>query len=329
MAYKGYQYPLKTITGLTAYLNLVYQYVLTGMHYGKPKSLTEDDIYYSGKNPNTNTSWMPENQKFGRLNVSKDKVVEIYKKSIAKAETPSHYHDLAKSIARDDWLSDKKWARELYDKALDSDGSFDDFKKLCTDYLDDKSIFDEEYFEKAFEKALGLKSSADEYDINSFADSLKEAGETDKLEKLKEPLNIEIGITHNIEINGDSIFRCSFDIDWNYYEEQTGDEGPERFEFDYDFKNGVIVNYNYNNAELDYVRIPNPDEEEIWSLWYLGQSGDYMNDDFIHMHGDEISDVEGEHAAEMEEIVKTINPKVFKELASAALNRIKGLEGIN
>ena len=64
-------------------------------------------------------------------------------------------------------------------------------------------------------------------------------------------------------------------------------------------------------------------------MWYLGQSGDYMNDDFIHMHGDEISDVEGEHAAEMEEIVKTINPKVFKELASAALNRIKGLEGIN
>ena len=226
-------------------------------------------------------------------------------------------------------MGDKKWARELYDKALDSDGSFDDFKKLCTDYLDDKSIFDEEYFEKAFEKALGLKSSADEYDIDSFADSLKEAGETDKLEKLKEPLNIEIGITHNIEINGDSIFRCSFDIDWNYYEDQTGDEGPERFEFDYDFKNGVIVNYNYNNAELDYVRIPNPVEEEIWSLWYLGQSGDYMNDDFIHMHGDEISDVEGEHAAEMEEIVKTINPKVFKKLASAALNRIKGLEGIN
>ena len=239
---------------------------------------------------------------------------------------------MAKSI--ENWLGDKKWARELYDKALDSDGSFDDFKELCTDYLDDKkydrdSILDEEYFEKAFEKALGLKSSADEYDINSFADSLKEAGETDKSEKLKEPIKIEIGITHNIEINGDSIFRCSFDIDFNYYEEQTGDEGPERFEFDYDFKNGVIVGYDYFNAELDCVRIPQPDEEEIWSLWYLGQSGDYMNDDFIHMHGDEISDVEGEHAAEMEEIVKTINPKVFKELASAALNRIKGLEGIN
>jgi len=218
---------------------------------------------------------------------------------------------------------------ELYDKALDSDGSFDDFKKLCTDYLDDKSIFDEEYFEKAFEKALGLKSSADEYDINSFADSLKEAGETDKLEKLKESLNIEIGITHNIEINGDSIFRCRFDIDFNYYEEQTGDEGPETFEFDYDFKKGVIVNYNYNNAELDCVRIPYEDEAEISSCWYLGQSGEYMNDDYISMQGNGINDVEGEHAAEMEEIVKTINSKVFKELASAALNRIKGLEGIN
>ena len=247
----------------------------------------------------------------------------------AKAENPKHYKYLANDIARDALLGDKKWARELYDKALDSDGSFVNFRELCTDYLNDKSIFDEEYFEKAFEKALGLKLSADEDDINSFADSLKEAGETDKLEKLKESLNIEIGITHNIEINGDSIFRCSFDIDFNYYEEQTGDEGPETFEFDYDFKNGVIVNYNYNNAELDSVRIPYEDEAEISSCWYLGQSGDYMNDDFISMQGDSINDVEGEHAAEMEEIVKTINPKVFKELASAALNRIKGLEGIN
>ena len=40
-------------------------------------------------------------------------------------------------------------------------------------------------------------------------------------------------------------------------------------------------------------------------------------------------DVEGEHGTELEEIVKTINSKVFKELANAALNRIKGLEGIN
>ncbi len=54
-----------------------------------------------------------------------------------------------------------------------------------------------------------------------------------------------------------------------------------------------------------------------------------MNDDYISMQGNGINDVEGEHAAEMEEIVKTINSKVFKELASAALNRIKGLEGIN
>jgi hypothetical protein len=259
----------------------------------------------------------------------KDWARKLYEKAEDLAEDPSDYSGLAGSVADEDYLDDKKWARELYDKALDSDGSFDDFKGLCTDYLDDKSIFDEEYFEKAFEKALGLKSSADEYNINSFADSLKEAGETDKLEKLKESLNIEIGITHNIEINGDSIFRCRFDIDWNYYEEQTGDEGPETFEFDYDFKKGVIVNYNYNNAELDCVRIPDEDEAEISSCWYLGQSGEYMNDDYISMQHNGINDVGGEHAAEMEEIVKTINPKVFKELASAALNRIKGLEGIN
>ena len=288
--------------------------------YKKAEDLAEDSSDYSGL-----ADSVADEDYLG----DKDWARKLYKKAEDLAEDPSDYSGLAVSVADEDYLGDKKWARELYDKALDSDGSFDDFKKLCTDYLDDKSIFDEEYFEKAFEKALGLKSSADEYDINSFADSLKEAGETDKLEKLKEPLNIEIGITHNIEINGDSVFRCSFDIDFNYYEEQTGDEGPERFEFDYDFKNGVIVNYNYNNAELDCVRIPYEDEAEISSCWYLGQSGEYMNDDYISMQGNGINDVEGEHAAEMEEIVKTINSKVFKELASAALNRIKGLEGIN
>ena len=47
------------------------------------------------------------------------------------------------------------------------------------------------------------------------------------------------------------------------------------------------------------------------------------------MHGDFIEDVEGEHGNELEEIVKTINPKVFKELASVALNKIKELESIN
>jgi hypothetical protein len=50
-----------------------------------------------------------------------------------------------------------------------------------------------------------------------------------------------LGIKYDVEINGDSIFRCVFEIDWTYYEEQTGDEGPESFLFIYDFKNGIII----------------------------------------------------------------------------------------
>ena len=62
----------------------IYDFVLNGMHYGKPKNSTLDDIYYSEKNPNTNIDWMPPNQKFGRLEVSKDEVVSIYRNSKEK-----------------------------------------------------------------------------------------------------------------------------------------------------------------------------------------------------------------------------------------------------
>ena len=56
----------------------IYDYVLSGMHYGKPKSATEEDLYYSGKNPKTGNPWLPSNQVFGRKEVSKDDVVNLY-----------------------------------------------------------------------------------------------------------------------------------------------------------------------------------------------------------------------------------------------------------
>ena len=59
----------------------IYNFVLNGMHYGKPKDATSDDAYYSSKNPNTNEQWLPDELEFGRLNVSKDEVVDIYKES--------------------------------------------------------------------------------------------------------------------------------------------------------------------------------------------------------------------------------------------------------
>ena len=255
-----------------------------------------------------------------------DVQIKEFKEEEKEAEDSYDYCNLAAEIAE---AGDKDWAGKLYTVAGQKAEDISDLQSLL------ESMGNDEYynktFESVFEKALELAKDAEKYQIESLVNSLKEIGFVEKAEILKNinNANIELGITHNIEINGDSIFRCSFDIDWNYYEEQTGDEGPERFEFDYDFKNGVIVNYNYNNAELDCVRIPYEDEAEISSCWYLGQSGEYMNDDYISMQGNGINDVEGEHAAEMEEIVKTINSKVFKELASAALNRIKGLEGIN
>ena len=38
--------------------------------------------------------------------------------------------------------------------------------------------------------------------------------------------------------------------------EQTGDGGPERFSFEYDFKKGIILKYDYENAELESIKIP-------------------------------------------------------------------------
>ena len=51
----------------------VYDYVLNGMHYGKPKS--RNNQYY-------NTPWLSENDKYGIKEVSRDEVVEFY--NIAK-----------------------------------------------------------------------------------------------------------------------------------------------------------------------------------------------------------------------------------------------------
>ena len=59
----------------------IYEYVLSGMHYGKPKSLNEDDQYYAGKNPKTDKDWLPDSQKYGRMKVSKEEVVGAYIKS--------------------------------------------------------------------------------------------------------------------------------------------------------------------------------------------------------------------------------------------------------
>lgn len=51
----------------------IYDYVIDGMHYGKPKSI--NDIYY--KDP-----WLSPDKKYGIKQVGRDNIVTLYKKSI-------------------------------------------------------------------------------------------------------------------------------------------------------------------------------------------------------------------------------------------------------
>ena len=57
----------------------VYDYVLSGMHYGKPKE--KADQYYSGRNPKTGEEWLSSSILYGRNKVSKDDVVDAYIKA--------------------------------------------------------------------------------------------------------------------------------------------------------------------------------------------------------------------------------------------------------
>ena len=47
------------------------------MHYGKPKSASESDIYYSGSNPKTNMKWLPSDETYGLKKVSLDEVASL------------------------------------------------------------------------------------------------------------------------------------------------------------------------------------------------------------------------------------------------------------
>ena len=153
----------------------------------------KDEFFYMCSNHDCGWDWKTkeeflngddDDEENDEENVGEDKLSE-FKEQEKVAVGFWEFKSLADSVANEYYLGDKDWARILYKKALESGDSFNDFNELCNDYLDDKSRFDEESFEKSFEKALGLKSNADEYDINSFADALEKAGETDKMEKLR------------------------------------------------------------------------------------------------------------------------------------------------
>ncbi len=57
----------------------IYDYVLNGMHYGKPTDDQNSKNYkyiYGGKNPNTGQEWLPSNITYGLKKVTKDQLVK-------------------------------------------------------------------------------------------------------------------------------------------------------------------------------------------------------------------------------------------------------------
>ena len=62
----------------------VYDYVLNGMHYGKPTDNKDSKNYkyiHGGKNPNTGKEWLPNDITYGRKKVTKDELVKSQNKS--------------------------------------------------------------------------------------------------------------------------------------------------------------------------------------------------------------------------------------------------------
>ena len=59
-------------------IDAIYNHVLSGMHYGKPKSTNQDDTFYGGINKKTGKEWLPSDQLYGRKNVTKEQVAEAY-----------------------------------------------------------------------------------------------------------------------------------------------------------------------------------------------------------------------------------------------------------
>ena len=54
----------------------VYDYVLKGMHYGKPTDDKDNPYINGGINKNTGKEWLPKDITYGRLEVSQDELVK-------------------------------------------------------------------------------------------------------------------------------------------------------------------------------------------------------------------------------------------------------------
>jgi hypothetical protein len=192
----------------------------------------------------------------------------------------------------------------------------------------------EENFGVMIELYIGRKIAPDDVTIGAIREGRAKASKGEKQKEtapktptpdsIEEPSStINLGIKHNVEINGDSVFRCCFAIDYSYYEQQSGDEGPDDFVFIYDFKNGSIISYDSRGADLDYVRVPHPDENFLGE-WSISQGGDDMDDNVVYCQDTTIGeDIEGEYQDEMLKVAETITGEGFNILADKVLDKIK------
>ena len=265
-----------------------------------------------------------------------DWILRVYKKAIPKAEDTDNYISIATDLYetfKDTEKYDENMItiiKDLYNEALEKAQKFNDYNELCQKYFLDKEYDDlvmaDQIFNSALEKAMELVFSGEDYEQDSFIETLEENGYTDKAKEIKDKLSegISVGIVHNIDIDGNNTFLCAFDIDYAYYEEQTGDGGPERFSFEYDFKKGIILRYDYENAELESIKIPYEYEDSFESCWSLMQGENY-----IDMQGESVNDEGGEQSNQMVQIVETLDQYEFKKLANAVLSKVKDIEGVD
>lgn len=258
--------------------------------------------------------------------------IRLFDKAINLAESFDDYNYTASTIFDNYYNTDKyndlikDKINTLFIEAYNSAEEFNNFKDICQKYIDypdykDSGVITEDLFNDSLEKAIELSPNADEYYRNEFIDLLDLNGFKDEASRVRKQssLGIVLGITHPIDLNGDTVFRCSFDIDYDYYEGETGDTAPDRFWFDYDFDRGELISYDNEGADLNYLKIPQEDEDGFESCWYLSSG-----ENFIYMQGESINSVDGDYSNRLEEVVEILDQYEFKKLCLLVLEKVKG-----
>jgi hypothetical protein len=257
--------------------------------------------------------------------------IRLFDKAISLAEGFDDYIYTASTIFDNYYNTDKyndlvkDKINNLFIEAYNSAEEFNNFKDICQKYIDypdykDSGVITEDLFNDSLGKVIELSPNADEYYRNEFIDLLDVNGFKDEASKVRKQssLGIVLGITHPIDLNGDTSFRCSFDIDYDYYEDETGDTAPDRFWFDYDFDKGELISYDNEGADLNYLKIPHEDGDGFESCWYLSSG-----ENFIDMQGESINSVDGDYSNSLEEIVEILDQYEFKKLCLLVLEKVK------